>query len=230
MSRERFEKFKQVLRQRQPDMTVLTDKVHKAQNISAILRTAEAAGIGTLHMVKPERGHLVYHNTAGGIGRFTEQVVHENIEQGMAHLKGQGMALYAAHWSDRAIDYREADYTRPFALVMGAEKHGLSDYASREADAHVTIPIIGLVESYNVSVAAAIILQEAMQQRQKAGLYEREVNEDEHYHTTLFEWMHPKMVRYCKAHKLHYPAIDEDGDIIPPKDERYRRPFDSHEK
>lgn len=207
-------------------MTVLTDKVHKAQNISAILRTAEAAGIGTIHMVKPERGHLVYHNTAGGIGRFTNQVVHDTIEGGMAHLQQQGMALYAAHWSDRAIDYREADYTRPFALVMGAEKHGLSDYAAEVADQHVTIPIIGLVESYNVSVAAAIILQEAMHQRQQAGLYQREFIEDDAYHTTLFEWMHPKMVKYCRAHNLPYPDIDEDGDIIPPADNRYRRPFD----
>ncbi|MDO3387840.1 tRNA (guanosine(18)-2'-O)-methyltransferase TrmH [Gilvimarinus sp. SDUM040013] len=226
MSRERFEKFKQVLKTRQQDMTVLTDKVHKAQNISAILRTAEAAGIGTIHMVKPERGHLVYHNTAGGIGRFTDQIVHDSIEKGMASIKEQGMALYAAHWSDRAIDYRQADYTRPFALVMGAEKHGLSDYAAREADQHVTIPIVGLVESYNVSVAAAIILQEAMQQRQQAGFYERDFIQDEVYHTTLFEWMHPKMVKYCKAHNLPYPDIDEDGDIIPPADSRYRRPFD----
>lgn len=225
MSRERFEKFKQVLRQRQTDMTVLTDKVHKAQNISAILRTAEAAGIGSVHMVKPERGHLVYHNTAGGIGRFTNQVVHDSIEQGMSQLRTQGMTLYAAHWSDRAIDYREADYTRPFALIMGAEKHGLSDYAAAEADQHVTIPIMGLVESYNVSVAAAIILQEAMHQRLHAGHYQREFVEDEQYHTTLFEWMHPKMVKYCRAHNLPYPPIDEDGDIIPPADERYRRPF-----
>lgn len=230
MSRERFEKFKQVLKQRQHDMTVLTDKVHKAQNISAILRTAEAVGIGTIHMVRPERGHLVYHNTAGGIGRFTQQIVHDSIEEGIHQLKQRGMALYAAHWSDRAIDYREADYTRPFALVMGAEKHGLSDYAACEADLHITIPIIGLVESYNVSVAAAIILQEAMHQRQQAGLYERQFAEDEDYHRTLFEWMHPKMVKYCRAHNLPYPPLDEDGDIIPPADERYRRPFDSAER
>ncbi|WP_020210012.1 TrmH family RNA methyltransferase [Gilvimarinus chinensis] len=226
MSRERFETFKKALRQRQPDMTVLTDKVHKAQNISAILRTAEAAGIGHIHMVRPERGHLVYHNTAGGIGRFTSQTVHDTIEDGCSALRQQGFTLYAAHWSDRAIDYREADFTRPFALIMGAEKRGLSDYAAREADAHLTIPNMGLVESYNVSVAAAIILQTAMQQRTAAGLYERPVEEDDNYWTTLFEWMHPKMVKYCRKHNLPYPDMDEDGDIIPPQDERYRRPFD----
>jgi|SRR5690554_1058738 len=227
MSRERFTKFIRVLQQRQPDMTVLTDKVHKGQNISAIMRTAEAAGIGELHMVKPERGHIVYHNTAGGIGRFTQQRVHNDIEDGFGHLRKRGFALVAAHWSDRAIHYREFDYTQPFALVMGAEKHGLSDYAAREADAHVSIPIMGLVESYNVSVAAGIILQEAIHQRQQAGFYVRGCPEDEQYRQTLFEWLQPAMARYCKQHKLPYPELDEDGDLIPPDSIAYRRPKDS---
>jgi tRNA (guanosine-2'-O-)-methyltransferase len=229
MSRERFEKFIRVLHQRQPDMTVLTDKVHKGQNISAIMRTAEAAGIGEVHMVKPERGHLVYHNTAGGIGRFTTQRVHEDIEGGFRHLRQRGFTLVAAHWSERASHYREFDYTQPFALVMGAEKKGLSDYAAREADAHVTIPIMGLVESYNVSVAAGIILQEALHQRQQAGHYQRGCTEDDHYQRTLFEWAQPDMARYCKQHQLPYPELDEDGDLIPPPATAYRRPNDTRE-
>ncbi|WP_049723361.1 TrmH family RNA methyltransferase [Gilvimarinus polysaccharolyticus] len=229
MSRERFEKFIRVLHQRQPDMTVLTDKVHKGQNISAIMRNAEAAGISEVHMVRPEHGGVVFHNTAGGIGRFTSQRVHERIEDGFKHLRQRGFTLIAAHWSDRAVHYREADYTQPFALVMGAERDGLSDYAALEADAHVSIPIMGLVESYNVSVAAGIILQEAMHQRQQAGHYLRGCIEDEHYHQTLFEWAQPAMARYCKQHKLPYPKLDEDGDLIPPAAGAYRRPKDSRE-
>ncbi|HEY7886255.1 MAG TPA: TrmH family RNA methyltransferase [Cellvibrionaceae bacterium] len=224
MNRTRLEKFKQALRQRQPDMTVLGDQVHKAQNISAIMRTAEAAGIGTVHMIKPAMGHIVYHNTAGGIGRFTEQVLHNTIEEGFTALRQQGFALYAAHWSERAIGYRNADYTRPFALVMGAEKLGLSDYAAHHADQHISIPMMGLVESYNVSVAAGIILQEAMRQRLEAGMYQRPREEDEHFQRTIFEWAQPGMARYCQTHQLPYPPLDEDGDIIPPDDERYRSP------
>ncbi len=224
MSRARFEKFKQVLRQRQPDMTVLTDQVHKAQNISAILRSAEAVGIPKIHMVKPQRGHLVYHNTAGGSGRFTEQVLHNTIEEGMAHLRAQGFKLYAAHVSERARPYRELDYTRPFALVMGAEKNGLSDYALEQADEHLMIPMAGMVASYNVSVAAGIVLQEAMHQRQQAGLYARPVPEDDAFQRTLFRWAQPAMAAYCDKHDLPYPALDEDGDLIPPKNSAYRTP------
>lgn len=225
MSRARFEKLQRALARRQPDMTLLTDQVHKAQNISAMLRTAEAAGIGNVHMVKPERGHLVYHNTAGGVGRYTTQVIHNSIEQAYDDLRQQGFVLYAAHWSERAISYREMDYTRPFALVMGAEKYGLSDYAAEQADAHLTIPMMGLVASYNVSVAAGIILQEAIHQRQHAGLYDREPVKDEAYYRTLFEWAHPDMAQYCQTHKLPYPPLDEDGDMIPPADPRYRMPL-----
>mgnify|MGYP001160539840 FL=1 len=225
MSRARFEKFKQVLRQRQHDMTLLTDQVHKAQNISAMLRTADAVGMPEIHMVQPSRGRLVYHHTAGGSGRFTGTVVHPDIQTGMGVLRDKGFKLYAAHWSDRAMHYREADYTQPFALVMGAEKEGLSDYAAEQADEHLTIPIIGMVESYNVSVAAGIILQEAMHQRQQRGMYDRELDEwDPAVREILFRWMHPQMVRYCERYGLPFPDMDEDGDMIPPKDERYRSP------
>lgn len=225
MSRSRYEKFKQVLRQRQPDMTLLTDQVHKAQNISAMLRTADAVGIPEIHMVQPTRGRLVYHHTAGGSGRFTGVATHPDIQTGMSQLRERGFRLLAAHWSDRATHYREADFTQPFALVMGAEKVGLSDYAAEHADEHLSIPIIGMVESYNVSVAAAIILQEAMHQRQQAGQYDRELDEeDPGVKDTLFRWMHPKLVRYCERHKLPFPELDEDGDIIPPRDPSYRSP------
>lgn len=222
MSRSRFEKFKQVLRHRQADMTVLTDQVHKAQNISAILRTADAVGIPEIHMVQPLRGRLVYHTTAGGSSRFVAARVHNSIEHAMKAVRQRGFKLYAAHWSPRAINYREVDYTTPFALVMGAEKRGLSDIAAEAADEHLTIPMVGMVESYNVSVAAAIILEEAMHQRRQAGLYDRALVEDSSYRATLFRWTQPKMAAYCDRHGLPYPELDNDGDLIPPNDPAYR--------
>lgn len=222
MSRSRFHKFKTVLQQRQPDMALVTDQVHKAQNISAMLRTADAVGITTVHMVQPARGRLVYHHTAGGSSRFVTSIGHPSIEAALQAARDQGLKLYAAQWSDRAISYRDADYTQPFALVMGAEKYGLSETASAAADVHLTIPMMGMVESYNVSVAAAIILQEALHQRQAAGHYQRPVAEDEHYHRTLFRWAQPKMARYCDQRGLPYPDLDEEGDMIPPTDAAYR--------
>lgn len=222
MPQERYHKFQQVLNHRQTEMTVLTDKVHKSQNVSAILRTADAVGIPAIHMVKPERGRLIYHHTAGGSSRFVEVIAHETLAAGIAQLRADGMALYAAHWSDRAINYREADYTRPFALILGAEKYGISDEAAEAADEHLTIPMVGACESLNVSVASGIILQEALHQRTKTGAYEQPTPQDDAYRDTLFRWLHPKMAAFCDARTLPYPKMDNDGDMIPPEGPEYR--------
>lgn len=222
MPQARYQKFKQVLNQRQSDMTILTDKVHKSQNVSAIMRTADAVGIPSVHMVKPERGRLVYHHTAGGASRFVDVKVYDSLSDGVAHLKAKGMALYAAHWSERAINYRDADFTRPFALVLGAEKYGISDEAAQAADEHLTIPMVGACESLNVSVASGIILQEALHQRRRNGAYQQLPEEDDEYHATLFRWLHPKMAAFCDARQLPYPELDEDGDMIPPEGSEYR--------
>lgn len=222
MPQARYQKFQSVLNTRQTDMTVLTDKVHKSQNVSAIMRTADAVGISHVHMVKPERGRLVYHHTAGGASRFVDVTVHDTLENGLQTLKNQGMKLYAAHWSERAINYRDADFTVPFALILGAEKYGLSDEAAEAADEHLTIPMMGACESLNVSVASGIILQEALHQRTQAGLYDRRPIADQAYADRLFRWLHPKMATFCDARQLPYPALDEDGDIIPPESPAYR--------
>ncbi len=223
MPQSRYQKFQNILNHRQTDMTILTDKVHKSQNVSAIMRTADSVGIANIHMVKPERGRLVYHHTAGGASRFVSVQVHDTLQEGIAMLKQQGIKLYAAHWSDRAVSYREVDYTIPFALVLGAEKYGISELAEREADEHLTIPMIGACESLNVSVACGIILQEALHQRQQAGLYNRSPTQEESYHQTLFRWLHPKMAAFCDVRQLPYPDLDDEGDIIPPVDEAYRK-------
>ncbi|EAR09429.1 TrmH family RNA methyltransferase [Reinekea blandensis] len=219
----RYLKFQQVLNQRQNDMTILTDKVHKSQNVSAIMRTADSVGIPTVHMVKPERGRLVYHHTAGGASRFVDVIVYETLSEGIQSLRNAGMALYAAHWSDRAISYREADYTRPFALILGAEKYGISPEAADAADEHLIIPMVGACESLNVSVASGIILQEAMHQRMAQQAYTQLPDQDSTYHNTLFRWLHPKMAAFCDARQLPYPQLDEDGDMIPPQGPEYRQ-------
>ena len=77
----------------------------------------------------------------------------------------------AAHLSDEATDYRELDYTVPTALVVGTELFGVSEAGPGLSDQQVMIPMKGMTQSLNVSVACAIVLYEAMRQREAAGLY-----------------------------------------------------------
>jgi tRNA (guanosine-2'-O-)-methyltransferase len=73
-----------------------------------------------------------------------------------------------------------------------------------------------MVESLNVSVAAATILFEAQRQRQNADLYAESRLDEVRYHQTLFEWAHPAVASYCQRHELPYPELDQDGEITGP--------------
>ncbi len=211
----RLARLKAALDRRQPDLTVLMDRVHKPHNLSAVMRTADAVGVFEVHAVAaPNIG--IHHDCSAGGGKWVGLRTHPDLETAMAHLKGQGFQLLAAHYSERAVDFRDIDYTRPTAIILGAEKFGLSETALAQADAHVTIPMVGMIVSLNVSVAAAVILYEAQRQREAAGFYARPRLDPETYRRTLFEWAHPDLADYCRRHHLPYPELDEDGEPLTP--------------
>ena len=100
-------------------------------------------------------------------------------------------------------------------MLFGAELFGVSEEAAALADDHVSIPMQGMVESYNVSVAAAIVLTEAQRQRDVAGFYSRRRLDQATYDRTLFKWYRRKEADYCEEHGLEYPEIDmETGDLV----------------
>jgi len=96
---------------------------------------------------------------------------------------------------------------------MGAELEGVGEYAAEHADQHVYIPMMGMVQSLNVSVAAALLLFEAQRQREQAGMYDRVQLSDEEFRTTLFEWAYPDLADLCRKRGAPYPELDEEGEI-----------------
>ena len=214
MTPERFAKYQRVLAYRQLDLSIVTDQVNKGQNIAALLRTCDAVGIHEIHAVTPKEGYRDHGGTARGSHQWVAVKQHDVIDLALNTVKAKGWQLVAAHFSDTAIDYRTIDYTQPTAIIMGAEMHGVSDEAVAAADHHIVIPIMGMTHSFNVSVAAAIILSEAQQQRQAKGMYQSQQLSAQEYQATLFRWCHPSIADYCQRHGLNYPAMDEQGDII----------------
>lgn len=172
MTERRRQRIFDVLSHRQPDLTVLAEDVYKPHNLSAILRSCDAVGIGEVHAVKPTGGVATYNATSASAEKWVDLVVHESIGAAASQLKQRGYTLYAAHLSGEAVDYRDVDYTRPCAVLLGNEKSGVSPEAADLARQHVIIPMLGMVQSLNVSVAAAVILFEAQRQRRAAGMYE----------------------------------------------------------
>ena len=218
MTPQRFEKIQQVLDRRQPDLTVITDQVHKGQNLSAILRTCDAVGIHRVHAVYDTGYFRPHTGTAMGSQKWVKTEVHRKITVPIEQLQRQGFQVFAAHCDEGgAMDYRDVDYTRPTALVLGAEKRGVSGPALDKVDGCVVVPMMGMSESYNVSVACAIILAEAQRQRAIAGLYRQCRLPDEEYHRLLFEWCQPVIARFCRARDLAYPELDDTGHLVNPQ-------------
>ncbi|MDX1633886.1 MAG: tRNA (guanosine(18)-2'-O)-methyltransferase TrmH [Marinobacter sp.] len=215
MTPERLARIKQTLDRRQPDLSVLTDQVHKPRNLSAILRSCDAFGLAHMHVVWPREGFRAFRKTAGGSYNWVTTHTHRTMTEATTALKAQGHKLYAAQLSERAIDYRDADFTAPCTVILGNEVDGVSPEAAAEADEHIVIPMMGMVESLNVSAACAIILSEAQRQRSEAGLYDQRRLPDEDYQRLLFCWCNPQIKRYCDDRRLPYPPFDpETGELI----------------
>lgn len=213
MTPERYRKLKQVLAARQPDLTVLMENVHKSHNISAVLRTCDAVGVLEAHAVSHEGEIPRHHMVSGGTRKYVRMRLHDDVREACHALRSTGHQVMAAHLSERAIDYREVDYTRPTALLMGSELWGVSKAAAETADHHVVIPMCGVVASLNVSVAAALLLYEARRQREAAGLYGHCRLPKQEFTKILFEWCHPGIAKRCRERGIPYPQLTDDGDL-----------------
>lgn len=216
MTPERSARLRAVLARRQPDLTLVTDFVNKQRNLSAIVRNCDAAGIMTLHAVLGEEDYRAYRGTAMGSHRWVEVVRHAAATEAIGHLRERGFRVLAAHPGEGARDYRAVDYCRPTAILLGAERRGVSAAAREAVDGFITVPMMGMVESFNVSVASGIILAEAQRQRSEAGLYERCRIDRATYRRLLFEWAYPELRAYCEERGLAYPPIDGEGELVDP--------------
>ena len=218
MTRQRMETINGVLTRRQTTLTVLMENVHKPHNYSAVLRSCDAVGIQEAHAVATSelavRHRAKHRMTSASAHKWVDVRIHRDIGEACGHLRGAGFRVVAAHLGEGARDFREYDYTQPTAILLGAERDGVSPEAERLADDCVVVPMLGMVQSLNVSVAGAVILFEAQRQRTQAGLYDTRHLETTIYERRRIEWMQPRIADYCRRRGLPYPKLDEEGEII----------------
>ncbi|HEI8868655.1 tRNA (guanosine(18)-2'-O)-methyltransferase TrmH [Serratia sp. AKBS12] len=216
MSPERYARICEMLATRQPDLTVCLEQVHKPHNVSAIIRTADAVGVHQVHAVWPTTRMRTLVSSAAGSNSWVNVKTHRTIGEAVNHLKNQGMQVLATNLSARAVDFRDIDYTRPTCILLGQEKSGITEEALQLADRDIIIPMIGMVQSLNVSVASALILYEAQRQRQNAGMYRREAStlEQEEQQRLLFEGGYPVLANVAKRKGLPRPQIDQQGQVV----------------
>jgi tRNA (guanosine-2'-O-)-methyltransferase len=212
MKPERLAKLHRALDRRQPDLTVFLDAINKAQNLTSIVRTADAVGIQRIHATSADDALRLHHMIAGSAKHWVAVTLHRSARIGLTSLRKEGWRIVAAHGGGTS-DYREVDYTKKVAIVVGAEAVGLSDAARAAADDEISIPMKGLGTSLTVSVAVGIILAEAQRQRVAAGLYEKPRLTPEEREHALFEWSYPEIAERCRQQGKPYPALTADGEV-----------------
>jgi len=199
------------------DLTVVMEQVDKPHNLSAILRTCDAIGALEAHVVSLPGRPRTFNNTAKGSQKWVPLHPHPSIEGCLQGLKNKGFRIYGTHLSVDAVDYRDCDFTGPSCFLMGAEKWGMSEEALALVDQPLFIPMTGMVQSLNVSVAAATLLFEALRQRQRAGKVpsngEGIPGGELEYRRILVEWAYPQVADWCRREGRPYPALTEEGEI-----------------
>ena len=147
-------------------LIVVLEAVEKPGNLGAVLRSADAAGASAVIVCDPLTDLYNPNLIRASIGAvFTVPVVAVSSEEAIAFLKGRGIAILTAQLQDSSL-YYDTDMRRGVAIVMGTESTGLTNAWRQAADAHIRIPMLGRLDSLNVSVSAAILLFEAVRQRQ----------------------------------------------------------------
>jgi len=162
----------EVLCHRQPDLTLVLANIHDPHNVSAIYRSCDAFGVSRVHLYYTNTPFPVLgRKTSASARKWVESVRHKTSEDMLADLRGQGMQVLATSFTEKARPMREWDFTRPTAVIMGNEHSGVEPELLAAADGELYIPMHGMIQSFNVSVASAIVLAEAARQREAAGMY-----------------------------------------------------------
>jgi tRNA (guanosine-2'-O-)-methyltransferase len=186
----RISRIRSVLQNRQPDLTVVCENIYDPHNVSAMLRTCDAVGVTTVHLLYTQEPFPQLGKQSSASARKWLNIErHRDPEELKAALTAAGMRIFATALADDAISHTDVDWTRPSAVILGNEHRGVSDEALAIADGVVCIPMRGMIASLNVSVATAVILYEAARQREAAGMYPQADLDPEWFETELQRWL-----------------------------------------
>ncbi|CAN5369107.1 tRNA (guanosine(18)-2'-O)-methyltransferase TrmH [soil metagenome] len=169
----RQQKMRQVLARRQPNLAVVLEDVHDPHNLSAVMRSCDAVGIMEIYVVNtltPPITKLGKRSSAGA-KKWVTLHFFQDIDTCMQAVKAKYEQVYATHLSQDAVSLYDLKLTGSVALMFGNERIGLSPHILQYADGNFIIPMQGMVQSLNISVACAVSLFEVMRQRISIGAY-----------------------------------------------------------
>ncbi len=171
---ERLARLKEVLNQRQDDLSLVLANIHDPHNVSAIYRSADAFGLTRLFLYYTREAFpALGRKSSASARKWVDSVRYRESNALVADLRKRGMQILATSCSPTARPLRQWDFLAPTAVIFGNEHDGVDHELLNAADGQLYIPMHGMIQSFNVSVAAAIVLAEAARQREDAGYYAR---------------------------------------------------------
>ena len=177
MTEKRLNKFREVVSKRQKYLTLVLENLHDPHNVSAILRTAESVGIDKVHLIYngEEKFPRISKVSSASAKKWVEVAKYDSVKKCFADLKKQRYKIYSTYMAEskKNLSLYAIDLTKRIALVFGNEHRGVSEEAKKLSDKNFLIPMVGMVQSLNVSVSVAVCIYEAMRQRMDAGMYEK---------------------------------------------------------
>jgi len=164
---ERKARIDEVVANRTRTLTVVMEAFCDPQNVNAVLRTCEAFGVQELHAIEgPMKPYDRNKKISQNADKWLDVHRWRSTAECLGHLKAQGFAIYVTHLDKGTRPLAELSFAGKAAIVFGNESRGVSEEAVRLADATFAIPMRGFVQSFNVSVAAAITLARAVERRE----------------------------------------------------------------
>ncbi len=169
LSDERQERIRSVVRERTYHVVTVVEGLANTGNVSAVMRTAEGLGLQEFHVIRGSVPPKKSARTTQGADKWLDVHFHETAAACVEPLRRRGYRIAVTHLDASAVPISALDFSEPVAIVLGNELSGVSEEMISRADASVLLPMTGFVQSYNISVAAAMALYHADQARRAAG-------------------------------------------------------------
>jgi len=176
MNEERKNKIEQTALRRQGNITVVLENIVDPHNVGAVLRSCDAVGIHEIYLLFTENSlgqeaFTIGKRASAGSRKWVDVHVFMDADTCFKEVKSKYKKVFSTHLSENAVSLHQLDLTDSMALLFGNEKNGLSDLALSYSDGNFLIPMFGMSQSLNLSVACAVTLFEAQRQRLDKGMY-----------------------------------------------------------
>jgi tRNA (guanosine-2'-O-)-methyltransferase len=186
---ERLKRITQTARARQYSLRVVLENIHDPHNVSAIFRTCDAVGVPKVSLLYTiEKFPKVSRVSSASASKWTEVEKFSNTKECVKSLKDEGFLVYTSMLDKNAVSLYELDLTKKVAIVVGNEHRGVSEELRELSDKSFYIPMRGMIESLNVSVANAVVLYEAQRQRELKNMYIQSELSEEQLENLIDKW------------------------------------------